>query len=599
MTDTLTRMFQESVAKFPEVPALMAKTGGAYTSITYRGMAQNIEGLGRGLIALGIQKKDHVGLLSESRPEWAISDMALIHIGAVNIALFPNIPASQVEYILADSESRTLIVSDRAQLKKAIEIRERLNHLRIIAMEPPPDGTVDVLTFDEVIKLGEVSPATDTEFEKRWKAAKPEDWASIIYTSGTTGDPKGVILSHANFIFNVQTGKQILSFHPGDILLSFVPLNHVMGRLVDHYLPLSSGSTVAYVESLLRLRQNLQEIRPHYMLLVPRVLEMFHEGLVANIAKESPRTQGVFRWALSVGLECCRLIENSRPIPLFKSFQWFLADRIVFRKIRNRLGLERLKFFFSGGAPLPRATAEFFGALKLRIMEGYGLTETAPLVTVNPSNLLKFGTVGLPVNGTEVKIAGDGEILVRGPNVMQGYYKRPNDTAESIDSQGWLHTGDIGEFDREGYLRITDRKKNLIVLSNGKKVAPQPLEIRLTESPLIAHVTIIGDQRSTITALLFPSFKHLRDLAKEKKLDVDLNSIEALVAHPDIEHSIKQEIDRLLPDHADLADFEKIRRFSIIGEELSVENGTLTPTLKVRRRAVLERYKDVVEAMYR
>ncbi|HBA55704.1 MAG TPA: long-chain fatty acid--CoA ligase, partial [Syntrophorhabdus aromaticivorans] len=229
-------------------------------------------------------------------------------------------------------------------------------------------------------------------------------------------------------------------------------------------------------------------------------------------------------------------------------------------------------------------------------MEGYGLSETAPLVTVNPSSLLKFGTVGLPLDGIEVKIADDSEILVRGPNVMQGYHNRPEDTAEVIDSQGWFHTGDIGEFDGEGYLRITDRKKNLIVLSNGKKVAPQPLENRLTESPFIAHATVIGDQRNTITALLFPSFKHLRSLAKEKKLDVDSDNNETLVSHPDIERLMKHEIDRLLPD---LADFEKIRRFSIVGEELSVENGTLTPTLKVRRRMVLERYKDAVEAMYR
>ncbi|OPY71701.1 MAG: Long-chain-fatty-acid--CoA ligase FadD15 [Syntrophorhabdus sp. PtaU1.Bin002] len=596
MADTLTRMFRESVDKFPEQPALMAKIGDAYTSVTYRNMAQRVDSLGRGLIALGIQRKDHVSLLSESRPEWAISDMALVHIGAVNVALFPNVPANQVEYILSDSGSRTVIVSDRAQLKKAIGIRDHLKYLRIIAMEPPPDGTADILTLDEVMKLGESSPGTDSEFEERWKAAKPEDWASIIYTSGTTGDPKGVILSHSNFVFNVETGKKILRFRPGEILLSFVPLNHVMGRLVDHYLPLSSGSTVAYVESLLRLKQNLQEIRPHYMLLVPRVLEMFHEGLLANMAKESRRTQAVFRWALSAGEECCRLIESRQTIPLFKSFQWFLADRIVFRKIRNKLGLERLKFFFSGGAPLPRSTAEFFGAIRLRVMEGYGLTETAPLVTVNPSNLLKFGTVGLPVNGVHVKIAGDGEILVQGPNVMQGYYNRPEDTAEAIDDEGWFHTGDIGEFDREGYLRITDRKKNLIVLSNGKKVAPQPLENRLTESPFITHATVIGDQRNTITVLLFPSFKHLRDLAKEKKMDIGMNSKEALVSHPDIERLMRQEIDRLLPD---LADFEKIRKFSIVGDELSVENGTLTPTLKIKRRAVLERYKDVVEAMYR
>ncbi|OPY68927.1 MAG: Long-chain-fatty-acid--CoA ligase FadD15 [Syntrophorhabdus sp. PtaU1.Bin050] len=596
MADTLTRMFRESVEKFPELPALMAKTGDVYTSVTYREMAQKVDSLGRGLVALGIQRKDHVGLLSESRPEWAICDMALVHIGGVNVALFPNIPANQVEYILSDSGSRTVIVSDRAQLKKAIVIRDRLKHLRIITMEPPLDGTADILTLDEVMKLGESSPGADLEFEERWKTVKPEDWASIIYTSGTTGDPKGVILSHSNFVFNVETGKKILRFRPGEILLSFVPLNHVMGRLVDHYLPLSSGSTVAYVESLLRLKQNLQEIRPHYMLLVPRVLEMFHEGLLANMAKESRRTQVIFRWALSVGEECCRLIESRQTFPLFKSFQWFLADRIIFRKIRNKLGLERLKFFFSGGAPLPRSTAEFFGAIKLRVMEGYGLTETAPLVTVNPSNMLKFGTVGLPVNDVHVKIAGDGEILVQGPNVMQGYYNRPEDTAEAIDGEGWFHTGDIGEFDREGYLRITDRKKNLIVLSNGKKVAPQPLENRLTESPFITHATVIGDQRNTITVLLFPSFKHLRDLAKEKKLDIDMNSKDALVSHPDIERLMRQEIDRLLPD---LADFEKIRKFSIVGDELTIENGTLTPTLKVKRRAVLDRYKDVVEAMYR
>ncbi|NLW34017.1 AMP-dependent synthetase/ligase [Syntrophorhabdus aromaticivorans] len=596
MTETLAQMFQESVEKFPELPALMVKTEGAYTSITYRGMAQKVRGLGRGFIALGIQKKDHVALLSESRPEWAISDMALVHIGAVNVALFPNIPASQVEYSLSDSGSGTLIVSDRTQLKKAMGIRDRLKYLRIIAMEPPPDGTADVLTFDEVLKLGEASPGTDAEFDERWKAVKPEDRASIIYTSGTTGDPKGVILSHSNFVFNVKAGKHVLCFRPGEILLSFVPLNHVMGRFVDHYLPLSSGSTVAYVESLLKLRQNLQEIQPHYMLLVPRVLDMFREGILAGMTKKSRRTQVIFHWALSAGKECCRLIESRQAIPLVTSFRWFLADRLVFRKIKNRLGLQRLKFFFSGGAPLSRSTAEFFGAIRLRVMEGYGLSETAPLVTVNPSSLLKFGTVGLPLDGIEVKIADDSEILVRGPNVMQGYHNRPEDTAEVIDSQGWFHTGDIGEFDGEGYLRITDRKKNLIVLSNGKKVAPQPLENRLTESPFIAHATVIGDQRNTITALLFPSFKHLRDLAKEKKLDVDSDNNETLVSHPDIERLMKHEIDRLLPD---LADFEKIRRFSIVGEELSVENGTLTPTLKVRRRMVLERYKDAVEAMYR
>ena len=452
MAGTLTGMFRESVRKFPEVPALMGKAKGSYMPITYRQMALKVRSFGRGLIALGVQRKDHIALLSENRPEWAIADMSFAHIGAVNVATFPNSPTNQAEYIISDSGSKVIVVSGLTQLKKAVEIRNRNKHLKIIAMEPPPDGTVDVVTFDEVIELGDASPETNTEFEKRVQNIQPDDWASIIYTSGTTGDPKGVILSHYNFISNVEAAREVLHFKPGEILLSFVPLNHVMGRLADHYLPLSTGSTIAYVESLLRLRQNLQEVRPHYMLLVPRVLEMFHESLLANIAKEPVKKQKMFNWALSVGKECCRQIENKQDIPLFQSLLWKIADKLVYRKIRSHLGLQRLEFFFSGGASLSRSTTEFFCALKIRIMEGYGLSETSPLVTVNPSNLLKYGTVGLPIKGVEVKIDEEGEIIVRGPNVMRGYYNKPADTAEAIDKDGWLHTGDIGQFDEDGYL---------------------------------------------------------------------------------------------------------------------------------------------------
>jgi long-chain acyl-CoA synthetase len=596
MAGTLTDMFRESVRKFPEVPALMGKAKGSYMPITYRQMALKVRSFGRGLIALGVQRKDHIALLSENRPEWAIADMSFAHIGAVNVATFPNSPTNQVECIISDSGSKVIVVSGLTQLKKAVEIRNRNKHLKIIAMEPPPDGTVDVVTFDEVIELGDASPGTNTEFEKRVQNIQPDDWASIIYTSGTIGDPKGVILSHYNFVSNVEAAREVLHFKPGDILLSFVPLNHVMGRLADHYLPLSTGSTIVYVESLLRLRQNIQEIKPHYMLLVPRVLEMFHEGLLANIAKEPATKQKIFNWALSVGKECCRQIEKKQGVSLLKSVLWFAVDKLVYQKIRSRLGLERLKFFFSGSASLPRSTAEFFCALKIRIMEGYGLSETSPLVSVNPSNLLKYGTVGLPIKGVEVKIDDEGEILVRGPNVMQGYYNKPADTAGAIDKDGWLHTGDIGQFDEDGYIKITDRKKNLIVLSNGKKVAPQPMENQLSESPFISHAIILGDKRNTITAILAPNFKNVRDWAVQNKLDIDLHNSTSLTTHPEILRLIKSEIGRLLPD---LADYEKIRKFSIIGEELTVENGTLTPTLKVKKRVLLDRYKDAIEAMYR
>jgi long-chain acyl-CoA synthetase len=596
MAGTLTDMFRESVRKFPEVPALMGKAKGSYMPITYRQMALKVRSFGRGLIALGVQRKDHIALLSENRPEWAIADMSFAHIGAVNVATFPNSPTNQVECIISDSGSKVIVVSGLTQLKKAVEIRNRNKHLKIIAMEPPPDGTVDVVTFDEVIELGDASPGTNTEFEKRVQNIQPDDWASIIYTSGTIGDPKGVILSHYNFVSNVEAAREVLHFKPGDILLSFVPLNHVMGRLADHYLPLSTGSTIVYVESLLRLRQNIQEIKPHYMLLVPRVLEMFQEGLLANIAKEPVKNQKMFNWALSVGKECCSQIEKKQGVSLLKSVLWFAADKLVYQKIRSRLGLERLKFFFSGGASLPRSTAEFFCALKIRIMEGYGLSETSPLVSVNPSNLLKYGTVGLPIKGVEVKIDDEGEILVRGPNVMQGYYNKPADTAEAIDKDGWLHSGDIGQFDEDGYIKITDRKKNLIVLSNGKKVAPQPMENQLSESPFISHAIILGDKHNTVTAILAPNFKNVMDWAVQNKLDIDLHNNTTLTTHPEILRLMKSEIGRLLPD---LADYEKIRKFSIIGEELTVENGTLTPTLKVKKRVLMERYKDMIEAMYR
>jgi long-chain acyl-CoA synthetase len=589
-------MFQQSIKRFPEVQALAGSIKGRYQSITYRQMAERVRNFGKGLISLGIQSGAHGALLSENRPEWAIADMAFAHIGAVNVALFPNIPTGQVEYIISDSQATFIIVSDRAQLKKALEIREHNIKLKIISMEMPPDGAADIVTFDEITEIGRSSDNTEAEFEHRLGNIHPDSWASIIYTSGTTGDPKGVILSHHNFASNVEAAREILHFQPGEVLLSFVPLNHVMGRLVDHYLPLSTGSTIVYVESLLRLRQNLQEVRPHYMLLVPRVLEMFHEGLLSSISKENTGKQRLITWALSVGKECCSQKTEKQGISFWNGILWYIADRLVYRKIRSRLGLERLKFFFSGGASLPHSTAEFFCSLKIDIMEGYGLSETSPLVTVNPSNLLKYGTVGLPIRGVEVKIADDGEILVLGPNVMQGYYNKPADTAETIDADGWLHTGDIGELDEDGYLRITDRKKNLIVLSNGKKVAPQPLENSLMESPFIAHAIIIGDKRSTITALLSPHFKNIRDWAEKSSLDVDFRDNGALAKHREVERLIKGEIERLLPE---LADYEKIRKFTIIGEEFTVDNGALTPTLKVKKRILLERYKDVIDEMYR
>jgi long-chain acyl-CoA synthetase len=332
------------------------------------------------------------------------------------------------------------------------------------------------------------------------------------------------------------------------------------------------------------------------MTLVPRVFEMFQEGLLRNVAKEPSRKQQIFNWALSVGERRTGRIQDRQTVPFLLAFKWWLADRLVFSKIRGRLGLDRLKLFLTGSAPLPKATAEFFSALGVTILEGYGLTETSPLVAVNRPGRIKFGTVGPPVKDVEVKIATDGEILVRGPNVMKGYYNMPDETAEVIDADGWFRTGDIGEFDEDGFLKITDRKKDLLVLANGKKVAPQPIENLLKESPYISQVILFGDKQSIVTALVVPLFERVKGWVKERGINASSIKDKELAQLAAVKHLIQEEIERL---SGHLANFEKIHRFSLIDHELTLEGGEMTPTLKVKRRVVMEKYRDLIEAMYR
>jgi long-chain acyl-CoA synthetase len=595
MAETLCQMFQRSVKKFADCEALLRKVNGKYQAVTYREMGDRVRMLATALLSLGIRKGDGIAILSENRPEWAIADFAALHIGAVNVGIFPTIPASQVEYILADSGAKCLIVSDREQLAKALTIKKSLPDVCVISfnrLEAPVDGA---LSYEELLSEAEASPLTDEAYEERWSSVRPEDWASIIYTSGTTAEPRGAILSHGNFASNYAAARKVLAFQPGDVLFSVVPLNHVFGRMVDHYLPISLGATVAYVENLRRLRQNMEEARPHFMALVPRVLEMFEEGLTAAVAKESLTKQKLVAWAYSVGREKAENGQaGKKPGPFLASKAW-LADRLVFSAIRKRLGLDRLRFFLVGAAPVSRRTLEFFVAMGLPVLEGYGLSETSPLVSVNPPERIKLGTVGRPFDEVEVKLAEDGEILVRGPNVMLGYYKRPEETRETIEPDGWLHKGDIGEIDKDGYLIITDRKKNLIVLANGKKVQPQHLETLLVESPFISQAVIVGDRQNTIGALIVPAFDHVKEWAQKHSVTIDAEDRAALARAPEIERLIRGEIQRLT---SNLADHEKIRRFSLLEQELTAETGELTPTLKIKRRVVLEEYKDLIDSLY-
>jgi long-chain acyl-CoA synthetase len=420
--------------------------------------------------------------------------------------------------------------------------------------------------------------------------------ASIVYTSGTTGEPKGALLTHHNFTSNVLAAKGVLTFHPGETLLSVVPLNHVMGRMADHYLPLSCGATIAYVENIRHLKRNMQEVRPHYMVLVPRIFEMFQEGLMEKIQDGSSLRKRVFNWALRTGK--MRLVQESerQGLPLLFSFQSWVADRFIFSPVRKRLGLDRLKLFITGSAPLSRSTAEFFFSMGLTILEGYGLTETSPLVSINRPERIRFGTVGNSVKGVEVRIAGDGEVLVRGPNVMKGYFNKPEETRRVIDSEGWFHTGDIGEIDGEGFLTVTDRKKDILVLSNGKKVAPQPIENLLKESRYISRAVLFGNGQSTVVALIVPDFDRLKRWVKERGLAVDPGDHGALAGNREVNGLVSEEIKRL---SADLADFEKVRRFFLMDHEFTIQGDELSPILKIRRPVVMQKYRDLIESLYK
>lgn len=596
MQYTLNQMFIESVKKFSNSPAIFNKVHGEYRTIKYRELGEKVRMLTSGLVALGVQKGDRIALISENRLEWTIADISFMQIGAINVAIFPTLPVPQVQYIVADSGSKIIFVSNKNQLAKALELKKALSRLLIVTMDCNADNKNGVITFDEVVKRGEAYPLNDAEYEHHWGSVRPNDWASIVYTSGTTGSPKGVILSHHNFASIVKAAQEFIKLHPGDVLLSFAPLNHVMGRLIDHYFPLNCGVAIAYVESLRRLRHNMTEVKPHFMLLVPRVFEIFQERLLRNIAKESYLKQKLFHWALSIGKRRSKFFRMRRDIPLIYNFWWWLANKIVLNNIREQMGLQRLRLFVSGGAPLSIGTAEFFHSIGLIILEGYGLTETSTLVSANRPQWFKFGTGGQPVKDVEVKIADDGEILVRGPNVLQGYYNKPKETSEVIDTEGWFHTGDIGEFDEDNFLKITDRKKDLIVLANGKKVAPQPIENRMKESPYIAQIILLGDKENTVSALIVPSFEHIKDWAKKCSISISFDDNSKLAQHPEVNSLIRNEIQRL---SGDLADFEKIRLFTLTVQDFTVESGELTPTLKVKRHFLIEKYKDVIEAMYR
>ena len=583
---TLISMLEHAIHHYGSKPALAHKPkGGTYQDISYTEFGEAVDAFSKGLNALGVQKDDRVAILSENRPEWAITDFGTLKTGAVTVPMFSTLTAVQVGYILKDSGSKIICVSTSSQLEKITAIRDEVPTLEQVIVFDSIEGECPegVIQFEAVCEL---------EGEGTDAAASEDDIATIIYTSGTTGDPKGVMLTHANFISNLQACKSLIDVSDTDVLLSFLPLSHVFERLGGHYVPLFSGAKVAYAESVLTVRQNMQEIAPTVMLSVPRLYETMHDRILRAVQEGSSVKQKIFHWGVSVGSSVSSAIQQGRKPSAILQLQQNIADKLVFAKLKAATG-GRLRFFVSGGAALPQSIAEFFHAAGILILEGYGLTETSPVISMNHPAQWKFGTVGAPVPGIEVQIAEDGEILTRGPHVMKGYFNNESATAEVIDGEGWFHTGDIGIIDEDGFVKITDRKKNIIVLSNGKNVAPQPIESELVQSPFIDQILLVGNERKNLAALIVPNFDALKAWAAENNVATD--DLAAMLKTREVQQLVQSEIRSRLTD---FADFEQVRRFTLLEKEFTQEADEMTPTLKLKRNVIIERYGNAIEEMY-
>jgi len=580
---TLAELFQ-AVARQSKSACLMHKVDGRWLSISTESFADDVRHLAKAFVESGIRPGDRVALMAENGPHWPTVDFATLAVGAALVPIYPTLLPEGAAYVVRDSGSRILFVQGVERLAGLLAVRDQMPSIErivLVAGAAPPPGAE---SFEAFRARG--AGVTRAEFDGWCERPRPEDLATLIYTSGTTGDPKGVMLTHDNLVSNVVTGCTLLGLEGHFTALSFLPLSHSFERMVD-YCFFYKGVTIAYAESIQAVPQNLQEVRPHVFVAVPRLYEKVMARAYENAAAGGGLKNRIFRWAVEVGKQALReRLAFRNPGARVR-----IADKLVFAKLRERLG-GRLEFAMSGGAPLPRDVAEFFWAAGVPIYEGYGLTETSPVISVNVRGSVKLGTVGRPMPGIEVRIADDGEIVTRGPNVMRGYYDNPEATAEVLDGDGWFKTGDIGHLDEEGFLVITDRKKELIVNAYGKNIAPAPIENALKASRYVGQAVVVGDRRQFLSALLVPDFEAFGAWAAAEKLE---GPVEAQLRHPRARALFQAEVDRV---NAQLARYEQLRSFEVVPNEFTLEGGELTPTLKVKRRVVQTKYKELLDRLY-
>jgi long-chain acyl-CoA synthetase len=587
--ETLSEMFWGVVAKHSDTPAIGYWSDGELKYISYREFGDRVKELAEVLISFGLRKGDRVAIYADTRYEWEIADLAVLTAGGIVVTVHSVLNRQQVEYILRDSDSRLVFTEKK------------------YADNLPKD--VEVFLLDEISQLngGEI---TDEEYEERLRSVRPDDVASIVYTSGTTGEPKGAMLTHWNWRFNALSVMSITPFYPGEPHICYLPLSHVYQRLV-FFAGVSRGATAVFCTPQ-QFLETSRAVKPVGLVVVPRILERVNAGILERVEISSKLAKKLFYWSRGVAVECGRRMSRREGYGLWLSFKRFLADKLVYKKIRENLGLQRIRFVCSSAAELQKELAYMFNGMGIPVIEGYGLTEVAAPSNLNPVGRFKPGTVGPPIPGVEEAIAEDGEILIRGDNVMKGYWRKDDETRNTFTPDGWLKTGDLGDFDEDGYLIFLGRKKHIIVLDTGKNVSPIPIEEELLKNPLVSDVVIIGDGKPYITALIVPNFEMLINIAEEGQIDYDRTKTrtvrgisgeeevvavdERLVENPEI----LEVYSRIVEDvNGNLASHERIKRFKLLPEAFTIDKGEITPTMKKRRHVILKRYEKFIEEMYR
>ena len=593
--NTIAEMFLNTVSNHGNKELFYYKKGNDWSSINGKTILYTVTDLSNAILGQSLSKGDRVGIISNNSPKWAMADYGIICSGCVTVSIYPTLTPEQTEYIINDSELKILFLENEDQLEKINEIWAKCPSLSLAVMmnESFDQETEKIVKYSSFLDMGmDFSKKNKNSFDNACKSIKEDDLLTLIYTSGTTGTPKGVMLTHKNLVSNIKATIEMQQFNNNEIFLSFLPLSHVFERMTGHFSGFSIGARTYYAESIEKVADNMVEAKPTVVISVPRLYEKIHAKIINGLKSAPSIKKKLFFWALNIGKKVSLLIRSGQKVPFLLKIKHGIANKLIYSKVRDRFG-GNLKYFVSGGAPLSEKLAEFFHSLGILIVEGYGLTETSPVLTCNSASAFKFGTVGKPLNNVTIKIANDGEIIAKAPSVMVGYYRKEDKTKEAIDSDGWFHTGDIGEIDEQGFLKITDRKKSLIVTSGGKNIAPAPIENAICNSIYVEQAVVIGDKRNFVSALIVPNFDAIKVFLTENS--ISCSSSEAIIDHEKVLKLFDSEIKNSM---AGFAKFETVKKYKLLPNLWTIEKGEITPSLKVVRKVVESNYQSVIDSMY-